>query len=1223
MNPFRCHPSKSLVFAALTALAAAMPLHAERPPIVYITEAELHTTIRFPTGERLLVADRASGLVRLAEIGGGGLPVWRSEPINTGLRDLDSGTIAPDGVLSQDFFAVTNLTSNRINRLSFHPSEDLEMRPAILSRDTAGKRAVVAARIPTLFGIGRLPGVYDLLAFDVWTTPGMAFGELSLREPLPAEFLPPFIFIPDLPSVDGAMRLASASAPNVTDSILLRSEEANPGETTFQIAQVIESGLLGIDERIRPGGSLAVYGDLLPSGEPLIVFWQPGSAALQVEGWQPAAFKFLPTPLFSGNLPFAIGHLVTVMYEDAPALLAFNTSFTGAALYVFNSAGTPIPAEMLTAPSGTQFAGAMSTDGLLHLLTGDADGRTTGTLTYKATSGLTYLGATTLPPLPPLPRGASLLVYDGVPFVDNNVRLLVRRDAGVWTSAFVFSGGDMSVTAESFLSPEDGLGNPSPRLQGAPPSAFGGALTNQILDQVSFFSLTAPEGIVLPEARISPPPGTYNQAISLSFESTGPGTLFYRLSGQTAWMTPGPIAPHIMESTTVYYTIVQPGEWVGPVNAATYTILAEPAAQDTNGDGIPDFVRLHLGLDPNGPHDTDGDGFSDLAEILANTNPLDENSFPVDGDGETDRASASWFTPSAIAAEIAPFSRRPGSATGFVRSFPRSTAPHAPLPTQIRAFDNLGSLLGRAPTTAPATGDTLIVPAARLPNLRVDDGPLFFIFAAEGNFPIQSGVGDLLQGRELIAARPMIAEAPAPFVYNDFGALGGFSNLADEVEAWIDAARDHYFNLTRPLLTISEMDYRETLAALLLEAFIGEKLYARGQHPEAHLDPLTDGFPSPFISLTPFRVGENPVPVAEASGDPEQSVIPTRAQLRALGSAPSPTMPAYDLHAAFAQIHAAVLNPPASHIQTLVDVAQEIYRLSATAPLDGSLRSPITALRRLIRYGDLAQTGYADRPTLPAGIVMDAGDGVAEALALAAPRALSAHFLRIPAGIVGDPFTPLPEVVGFLPAMDPENAIESGAIVSLTNSAGNPFPLPRAFNLPPGSIIEVNGLYVSGTPGGAFTLEVIPPVIVRHLALAPTIDSDDNLVPDSLQDLFPGTPLDPFADLDGDGFTLLQEIIAGTNPFDPTSFPGGDPLDLAPPVVTITPVNPSTVFEVSFQYPAIAAPHIGFRLYGSEDLETFFDTGLEATHEGDGNYSLTFNTGGDLPAFFTFRMFLR
>ncbi|MCC5841363.1 MAG: hypothetical protein JJT96_14695 [Opitutales bacterium] len=1223
MNPFSRRPAKSAVFAAFAAIAAVTPLVGDLPPIVYTTETELHTTIRLPTGERLLIADRASGLVRLAEIGGDGLPVWRTEPINTGLRDLDSGTIAPDGLLSRDFFAVTNRTSNRINRLSFHASEDLALRSSILSRETAGKRAVVAARIPELFGLGRLPGVYDLLAFDVWTFPGSAFGELSIREPLPAEFLPPVFFAPDLPSVEGAMRLASASAPAVTDGVLLRSEEANPGATTFQIAQVTETGLLSYDERIRPEGSLAVYGDLLPSGEPLIVFWQPGSPALHVKQWLPADFKFLVTPLFSGNLSFSLGHLVTVIYENAPALLAFDASFTEAALYVFNPAGTPVLAETLMAPAGSQFTGALAAAGVLAFLTGDADGHTTGALSYKASEGLPYIGATTLPPLPPLPRGASLLVYDGVPFIDNNVRLLVRRDAGVWTSAFAFSGGEMSVTTETFLSPEDGLGDPDTRLQGIPPDDFAGALTNQITDQVSFFSLTAPEGIVLPEARISPPPGTYNHAVSLSFESNGPGTLFYRLAGQTGWSAPGAIAPHIMESTTVYYTIVQPGEWVGPVNAATYTILTGPAGQDTNGDGLPDFVRLHLGLDPNGPHDTDGDGFSDLAEILAGTNPQDDSSFPVDGSGETDRASASWFTASAIAAEIAPLSRRPGGTAGFARSFPRSADPLAPLPTQIRAFDNLGSLLGRAPTTAPAAGDTLIVPAARLPHLRVDDGPLFFIFAAEGNFPIQSGVGDQQQGRELIAARPMIAEPPAPFVYNDFGLLGGFSNLGDEVDAWIDAARDFYYNLPRPLLTIAEMDYRETLAALLLEAFIGEKLYERGQHPQAALDPATDGFPSPFISLTPFRSQENPVPVAESSGDPEQTVIPTRAQLRALGSSPAPTMQAYDLHAAFEQIHGAVLNLPSAPIQTLVDVAQEIYRLSATAPLDGSLRSPLTALRRLIRYGDLAQTGYADRPTLPAGIVMDAGDGVAEALALAAPRALSAHFLRIPSGIVGDPFTPLPEVVGFLPSMDPANAVESGAIVSLTNSAGNPFPLPRAFNLPPGSIIEVNGLFVSGTPGGTFTLEVIPPVIVRHLALPPMIDSDDNLIPDSLQELFPGTPLDPFADLDGDGFTLLQEIIAGTNPFDPASSPDGDPLDLAPPVVTITPVNPSSIFEVSFQYPAIAAPHIGFRLYGSDDLDTFFDTGLEAIHEGDGNYSLTFNTGGDLPAFFTFRMFLR
>jgi hypothetical protein len=54
---------------------------------------------------------------------------------------------------------------------------------------------------------------------------------------------------------------------------------------------------------------------------------------------------------------------------------------------------------------------------------------------------------------------------------------------------------------------------------------------------------------------------------------------------------------------------------------------------DSDGDGLPDWLEILLGTDPNNP-DTDGDGLTDFEEIFVyHTNPLNRD---TDGDGFTD-----------------------------------------------------------------------------------------------------------------------------------------------------------------------------------------------------------------------------------------------------------------------------------------------------------------------------------------------------------------------------------------------------------------------------------------------------------------------------------------------------------------------------------------------------------------------------------------------------------
>jgi hypothetical protein len=117
--------------------------------------------------------------------------------------------------------------------------------------------------------------------------------------------------------------------------------------------------------------------------------------------------------------------------------------------------------------------------------------------------------------------------------------------------------------------------------------------------------------------------------------------------------------------------------------------------------------------------------------------------------------------------------------------------------------------------------------------------------------------------------------------------------------------------------------------------------------------------------------------------------------------------------------------------------------------------------------------------------------------------------------------------------------------------------------------------------------------------------------------------MDPFSDSDNDGISDLQETIDGTNPFDNSSFSSGAPVDLSPPVITITESSP-TQFTFTFEFPADYADNFGFRLFSGPDLNTMTtDTGFDAPHVGGGAFQLIISKPVTYPIFYRFKMVLK
>jgi len=157
-------------------------------------------------------------------------------------------------------------------------------------------------------------------------------------------------------------------------------------------------------------------------------------------------------------------------------------------------------------------------------------------------------------------------------------------------------------------------------------------VVNQLELQKSVFFLAEPE---LPDplwADVSPPGGTYNQTVSLSF--TGNGTdVRYRLNGGAYQTYASTSPPALYQDALVRFYAVGAND-SSPVYVQSYTI-DQPDTADTDGDGLPDNIEDELGTDifvPNG--DSDGDGWSDIEERVRGSDPETTNSVPADSDGD-------------------------------------------------------------------------------------------------------------------------------------------------------------------------------------------------------------------------------------------------------------------------------------------------------------------------------------------------------------------------------------------------------------------------------------------------------------------------------------------------------------------------------------------------------------------------------------------------------------
>jgi hypothetical protein len=817
---------------------------------------------------------------------------------------------------------------------------------------------------------------------------------------------------------------------------------------------------------------------------------------------------------------------------------------TGANLRVWRFGSTNVPSlvQTLPAPAGRVWRGLLPAAAGGWLAASGVPGGTETLglqrFTYQGVpldrfaAGATY----ELAPLRAEELAGDVLLFNGRPFFDNFPALCGRLRAGGWTSNLTVGpapGGQINSQRETWQGPALGLAGSGNAYLGFTPDGVTHGLANQIQPDASFYSLEPPVGLMPDLVLFDPPGGPQTAAVTVTLRANDPAvTIRYSLGNTSRWTNyTDALGPFATNTTIQAYTTN--GTLQSPIVSATYTFPEYPGDLDSDGDGVPDFVENHFGINPvDSLADADMDGVPDLIEILANTDPADKDSVP-------DQAAVLAYTRRFnLSAE--PLSHD-GAGYGATLTLLPCFDPFPPRRDRERTRvtiarpDGLLEAEGMARTTA--SGVLLAANGRVVPN-----PPLFWVAGTPDRFMIAVPSGfDYLRGRGVFR---LLDWSAAPLYPLPQPELSG--SAADMADQWVTAMRAH-FSANALVDAGGEVSYLETVDLLLAERALGRILNARGL------------IPNQKVTLTPFR--GDAVADRHAVSDEWLRYLPLATAVDT----------GYDWVALLAFIRAG--HAGAQSRAGLNELAREFYRIGyhAFANPDNPLNlPPFDALRQFMDTGAIPAE-YLPLLTTPSKISTGAMQYRSAFLNSLPGRehTLAPLILGAESGFHQDPWLRL-------------TGQSSGIDYWLAQPDGSPFAKPTGFRIETGFRFLVGGHLADRPEGGRYLL--VDSIEFLDAPSLPIRDTDNNLLVDSWEAFLYGRLGNrPFVDFDGDGYCSLQEMFEGTDPDYATSRPGVPVVDLRPGRMAIEHLG-GRDYLLSWQWPTYYQDRIGFFIDGSEDF---------------------------------------
>ena len=909
------------------------------PPFVYENAAELQSTGDFDGNglSDLVIVDKATGSYRIAYQLSPGVYSWvpaRASGIanatGLGIGKLDS--------LTFDSLAIAGPDANRINLLDANNAAAAS-EPANVFIPSLG---------PNLVGVIDIGGAGNTANDDLYVA-SIYNGVLPYRETLVRNNgTTNRTILADNPLSDLRERANSIVInTNSYPRLALFDRNALPGMDGFECLNTASgASVLDISYLIynSPEASDYVTAQFV-STNPLtqIIFYTTNSYFIyeyQTKEPVPGTYGLAYAETFS--LTNAIDRIFTLPGTNGTRLLILYSNDVSAAVFTFDGVNTPVLTQAFNADSGQHFTGAgvLGNSGFMAY-SAPAGVSTSQNFRQWMWTGSAYSNAASgsLPRISPYSASGNVMQFAHEPFVTNNPILLRLNNAGDWAQSPRFSGapGNISVSTLSFLNSTSGLVNPTSVTLGAahPLAQFG--LANQFSNMISVFSFTPPAGDKVSDVTISPVPGTYGKTFSLQFTAANPSdNVFFRL-GSGVWNTWSNNAVIWIFTNVVVQYYSQPtnsGNAKSLVKSAAYAFTEGPSTLNANGDGIPDFVKIALGLNPTAAANSDGSGYSDLDELIYGTGVTNHTRLNDEGQFNLRTTPIPW--------------------DGF------ANAPtFCQTNTSLYAYDLQGSLLSRGVISN-------LPPAVVLSNITIVLNDQIIAEATDLHYNILTTNVDTKVGREMVGLLPVLAPQ-FPVVNYTFGSAGG--SLLTEATNWILAASNALINLPFPVLT-NNLTINNTLEALLFEQAVANLLIARGVPASNNL------------TLFPFRPHD------------AGRINPSQALLLSLETQTN-SQPAYQLPTVLAGITNLIENSPDPNLAALRAVVQDIYRIDSL--LNNSnpavFLSPVDEIRLFLWTGN-EDTNYLAYSQATAEFTA-ASNGVQTVLASLSPRTTTSLLLVI------------------------------------------------------------------------------------------------------------------------------------------------------------------------------------------------------------------------------------
>jgi hypothetical protein len=654
----------------------------------------------------------------------------------------------------------------------------------------------------------------------------------------------------------------------------------------------------------------------------------------QVSEPLPGAYTLTSNNVFT--VSNSIDRIVVLPGTNGNRLLVIYSGDVTAGVYTFDGQHVPGLVQQFSAAEGEHFTGAGVLGNSGFMAYSAPLGQNTSARFRQWTwtgGGYSNSASGILPVLTGYSASGNVMQFQFEPFVTNNPVLLRLNNAGDWAGAPTFSGGNIAVQSETFLDAAQGLANPTPIIVGPahPLAAFG--LANQYSNMISLFSFTPPAGDKISDVTISPAPGRYSVAIQLQFSAANPSDHIYFRFGSGAWTSwSSGMALNVFTNTQVqYYGQSAAGTAKSVVKTAAYTFTQGPSTLDSKGDGIPDYVKIALGLSLTGSADSDGDGYSDLEELIHGTNPLDKSSVPTNYPHLDDQA-------------VFDLQVTPQPWDGFSNAMTLSATN-----STLHLYDLQGGLRSEGLVASNTW------PVAVLSNIAIVADDRLVADATDLHYNILTTNADSKVGREMIGFVPVPQfQLPAvPYVY-------GGGNLTTEAYNWIASASNTLNHLPRVSVT-NTLTPNSTLESLLFELEAARLLGARSNLWWSNL------------TLFPFR------PTDAGRTNPPPDI------LLSLETATT-NQPGYKLRTVFATISDLVENSGSAGIPDLRAVVRDIYRIDSLLNNTNPAKfvSPVDEIRYFLWNGTLDSNYLAYAVTT--GQFSSATGGVNSILASVVPR---------------------------------------------------------------------------------------------------------------------------------------------------------------------------------------------------------------------------------------------